>query len=58
MIEMEVTLNDVADNFKFRVAREGHFAREHDVQDDAERPNIDLRVIVLKEDFWGDIVGL
>ena len=32
MIEVEVAFDDIADDFEFRVAREGNFSRKHDVK--------------------------
>lgn len=58
MIEMEVTLDDIADDFKLRVARKGNFSRQHDVKDDSKRPDVNLGVVVLQEDLWCDVVGL
>ena len=58
MIEMEVTLDDIADNFELRVARKGNFSRQHDVEDDSERPDVNLRVVVLQEHLWCDVVWL
>ena len=47
MIEMEVTLDHVADDLEFRVSRERNFTRQHNVKYDAQGPNINLRVVVL-----------
>lgn len=47
MIEMEIALYHVADNFEFRVAREGNFTRKHDIQYYSQAPNVDLHVVVL-----------
>lgn len=58
MIEMEVTFNDIADDFKLRIAWEGHFTWKHDIEDNTERPDIDLRVVVLKEHLRSDIIWL
>ena len=58
MIEMEVTLDDIADNLKLRVARKGNFSRQHDIEDDSERPDVNLRVVVLQKDLWCNVVGL
>ena len=58
MVEMKVTFNDVANNFELRVPGEGHLARQHDVEDYSQRPNVNLGIIVLQEYFWGDIVRL
>lgn len=58
MVEVEVALDHVANDFELRIAREGHLAGEHNVEHDAQRPDIDLGVVVLKEDFWRDVVRL
>ena len=58
MVEMKVAFNDVANNFELRVPGEGHLARQHNVEDYSQRPNVNLGIIVLQEDFWGDVVGL
>jgi hypothetical protein len=31
VVEVEITFNDVTNDFKFRVSREGHLTREHDI---------------------------
>ena len=58
MVEMKVALDNIANNFELGVPGEGHLARQHDVEDYSQRPNVNLGVIVLQEDFWGDIVRL
>ena len=58
MVEVEIALDYVADDLQFRVAREGNFTREHDVQHHAQRPDVDLRVVVLQEHLGGDVVRL
>ena len=58
VIEMKVTFDDITNNFELWVAWEWHFAGEHDVEDDAEWPYVNFRVVVLEEHLWGDIVGL
>ena len=58
MIEMEVTLDDIADDFELRVSRKGNFSRQHDVEHDSKRPNVNLRVVVLQKDLWCDVVWL
>lgn len=58
VIEMEVTFNDITNDFKLRISWEGHFTREHDIENDTKGPNVDLRVVVLKENLWSDIVWL
>lgn len=42
MVEVEIALDYVANDLQFRVAREGNFTREHDVQHYAQRPDVDL----------------
>jgi len=34
VVKVEVALDDISNDLKLRVTREGHFARKHDVQDD------------------------
>ena len=58
MVEVEVAFDDVSDDFELRISWEWHLSREHDIEDNSERPNINLRVVVLKKDFRRDIVGL
>ena len=57
MVEMELAFDDVSDNFQFTIARERHFAAEHDVEHDAERPNINLVRVFLQENFRSNVVG-
>ena len=42
MVEMEVTFDDIADDFKLRVSWERHLARKHNVEDDTQGPDIDF----------------
>ena len=58
MVEVEVALDDVADDFELGIPGEGHLAGKHDVEDDPERPNVDLRVVILQEHLWRDVVWL
>ena len=58
MIEMEVTFDNIANDFELRVSREWYFARKHNIKDDSQRPDIDFRVVVLKENFGCDVVRL
>ena len=32
VVEVEISLDHVANDFKFRITREGHLTRQHDVQ--------------------------
>jgi hypothetical protein len=57
VVEVELALDDVLDDFPLVSAREGDLAREHDVEDDAHGPNVDLLVVPLQEDFRCDVVG-
>ena len=36
MVEMEVSLDHISDNFQLRVTWERNFARKHDVEDDTK----------------------
>ena len=58
MVEMEVTLDDIADDLKFRVSWEWHLAWEHDVEHYTHWPDIDLRVVVLQEYLRCDVIWL
>ena len=42
MVEMEVTFDNIADDFKLRVSWERYLARKHNVEDDSQRPDIDF----------------
>jgi len=56
MVEVEVALYHVADDFELRVSWEGDLTREHDVEDDTQRPDVNLRIVVLQEHFWCNVV--
>lgn len=58
MIEVEIAFDNITDNLKFRVPREWYFSGEHNVEDNAEGPDVNLRVVVLEENFGGDVVRL
>ena len=58
MVEMEITFDDIADDFELRVSWEWHLARKHDVEDDSQGPDINFRVVVLKEDLRCNVVRL
>jgi hypothetical protein len=58
MIEVKIAFNDIAYNLELTIAREWHFPRQHDVENHAHGPDIDLRIVILKEHFRGDIVRL
>lgn len=58
VLEVELTLDDVAYDFKLRITRERDFAAQHDVKHDSHGPDIDLLVVVLKENFRRDVVWL
>jgi len=58
VVEVEVALDHVADDFQLGIAGERNFARKHDVQNDTHGPDVDLLVVLLKENFWSDVVGL
>ena len=47
MVEVEVALYHIADDFELRVSWEGDLTREHDVEDDTQRPDVNLRIVVL-----------
>lgn len=47
VVEVEVALDHVADDFELGVAGEGHLARQHDVQHHAQTPDVYLHVVVL-----------
>ena len=57
MVKVEIAFDDISDDFKFRVAWEWHLARQHDVEHNAQRPNVNLHVVVLQEDFRRNVVG-
>ena len=42
MVEMEVTFDNIADDFKLRVSWERYLARKHNVEDDSQGPDIDF----------------
>ena len=56
MIKMELTFYDVINYLWLSLSRKWHFAREHDVQDNAHRPNVNFRVVILKENFRRHVV--
>ena len=58
MIEMEVTFDNIANDFELRVSRERNLAGKHDVEDDAQGPDVNLRVVVLQEYLRCDVVWL
>ena len=58
MVEVEVALYHVANDFELRVSWEGDLTREHDVEDDTQRPDVNLRIVVLQEHFWCNVVWL
>ena len=58
MIEMEVSFDDIADDFQLGVTWEWDLAWEHDVEDDSHGPDIDLLVIALQEYLRCDVVWL
>ena len=58
MIEMEVSFDDIADDFQLGVTWEWDLAWEHDVEDDSHGPDVNLLVIALQEYLWSDVVWL
>lgn len=36
VVEVKVTFDHIADDFEFRVPREGHLARQHNVENDPQ----------------------
>lgn len=57
VIEVELTLSDLAHNFLVAGAVEGRHAGEEDVGDDSRRPDVTLAVVVLVEHLGRDVVG-
>ena len=58
VVEVKITLNHIADDFELGVTRERHLTREHDVKNDAHRPDVNFLVVLLKENFRGNVVWL
>ena len=58
VIEVEVALDDVAYDLQFRVAWKRHLARQHDVQHNSHRPDVNLGVVLLEEYLWRNVVRL
>lgn len=55
---MKVAFDNISNDFKFRISREGNFAWEHDIEYDTKRPDVNFRVVVLQENLWRDVVWL
>jgi hypothetical protein len=47
MIEVKIAFNDIAYNLELTIAREWYFPRQHDVENHAHGPDIDLRIVIL-----------
>jgi len=58
MVKVVVALDNVSDNFELRVSRERHLAREHNIEDHSQRPNVDFIVVALGEYFRCNVVRL
>ena len=58
VVKVKVTFDHISDDFEFWVPREGHLARHHNVENHPKWPNVYFRVVVLEENFGGDVVGL
>ena len=56
MIEMIVALHDVLDDFGLAATRERYLARQHNVQDDAHGPHVNLLIVALNENFRCNVV--
>lgn len=55
---MKITFENIADYLNLIVARKRHFARKHNVENDAHRPYVDFLRVVLEKDFRSDVVWL
>jgi len=47
MIEMKVTFDNISNNLQFRVARERYLSAQHDVENNAQRPNVNFMGVFL-----------
>ena len=56
MLEMIFSFDDIVNNLWLGSSRERNLSWKHDVEDDAHRPNINWRVVGLKEDLWCNVV--
>ena len=56
VVEVELSLTDLLHDVLVRLSVEGRHTRKQDIRDDAAGPDIALFVVVLVEDFGGDVV--
>ena len=56
VVEVELSFDDVVNNFWLCPSWEGNFAREHDVKHDAHAPDVNFGVVVLQEHLGRHVV--
>ena len=56
VVEVELSLTDLLHDVLVRLSVEGRHTRKQDIRDDTAGPDIALFVVVLVEDFGGDVV--
>ena len=56
MLKVILSFKHALDDFSLSFTSEGNLAREHDVKDNAKRPNVYLAVIFLVEHLRRDII--
>lgn len=53
---MEISLDNILDDFDLRISRKWNFPWQHDVENNTDRPDIDFLVVVLQKHFRCDII--
>jgi len=56
VLEVELSLSDLLHDVLIALTIERWLSREEDISDDTARPDIALVVVVLVENFWGNVV--
>ena len=56
VLEVELSLSDLLHDVLIALTIEWWLSREEDISDDTARPDIVLVVVVLVENFWGNVV--